>query len=90
MPTARKRHTITETPPVEEALAPLRASGISVDLPELVIKGAGVKLDEARKVQADDGRRRALRKRFLDRSHRGAGIDLDVALRVRNSAWIES
>lgn len=90
MPTARKRHTITETPNVEQALAPLRASGISVDFPELVIKGAGVKLDEAQKSEADDGRRFALRKRFLDRSRQGAGIDLDVALRVRDSAWIES
>ena len=90
MPTARKRHTITETTPVEEALAPLRASGISVDLPELVIKGAGVKLYEAREIQANDQRRRFLRERFLARSRRGAGIDLDVALRVREEAWIES
>jgi len=90
MPTTRKRHTITETPPVEEALAPLRASGISVDVSELVIKGAGVKLDEAREVQANDDRRRALRERFLDRTRRGAGIDLDVALKVREDAWIES
>jgi hypothetical protein len=90
MPTTRKRHTITETPNVERALAPLRAQGITVDFPELVIKGAGVKIDEARVAKTDDEHRRALRERFLQRSQRGTGVDLDVALKVRERGWIES
>jgi hypothetical protein len=89
MPTSRKRHTVTETPNVEQALAPLRASGISVDLPELVIKGAGAKLDEARKATADDARRRTLRERFLKNSRAGGRVDLEVALKVREDSWIE-
>ncbi len=89
MPTSRKRHTVTETPNVERALAPLRASGISVDFPELVIKGASVKLDEARRTATDESRRRALRERFLKRSREGSGIDLEVALEVREDSWIE-
>ena len=89
MPTSRKRHTVTETPSVERALAPLRASGISVDLPELVIKGAGAKLNEARKAMADNDRRHALRERFLKRNREDGGIDLDIALKVREDSWVE-
>ncbi len=46
MPTAHPRHTITETPPVREALDGLRArmAGQRIDFAELVVLGAGVKV----------------------------------------------
>jgi hypothetical protein len=45
MPTSHPRHTITETPPVREALDGLRARlfGQRIDFAELVVLGAGVK-----------------------------------------------
>jgi len=45
MPTTRPRHTITETPPVQEALDELRArlDGERIDYAELVILGARAK-----------------------------------------------
>jgi hypothetical protein len=45
MPTTRPRHTITETPPVHEALDELRAklNGDRIDFAELVILGARAK-----------------------------------------------
>jgi len=48
MPTKHKRHAITETPRVKQALDPLRAElrGERLDLPELVILGAEAKLAE--------------------------------------------
>jgi hypothetical protein len=46
MPTTRPRHTITETPPVHEALEELRAklNGSPIDMAELVILGANAKV----------------------------------------------
>jgi hypothetical protein len=46
MPTAHPRHTITETPPVREALDELRSrlSGERIDYAELVVLGARVKV----------------------------------------------
>ena len=45
VPTTRPRHTITETPPVHEALDELRAklNGDRIDFSELVILGARAK-----------------------------------------------
>jgi hypothetical protein len=45
MPTTRPRHTITETPPVAEALDELRArlNGDPIDFAELMILGARAK-----------------------------------------------
>ena len=50
MPTKRPRHTITETPPVEEALDELRAEldDEGIDFAELVIVGARTKVSELR------------------------------------------
>lgn len=46
MPTKHRRHAITETPRVKEALDPLRAelNGERLDLAELVVIGAETKL----------------------------------------------
>jgi hypothetical protein len=53
MPTTRPRHTITETPPVQEALDRLREQMGSqkVDFAELVVLGAE---EKRRRLQRDD------------------------------------
>lgn len=50
MPTRRPRHTITETPPVQEALDELRRElgEDRVELPDLVIRGARERIRELR------------------------------------------
>ncbi len=78
---------ITETPEIEIALEPLRARGVPVALPELVIKGAEMTLAEVQATAEDEGRRLAARERFLERTRSGAGLDLDIMLDPRRSAW---
>jgi hypothetical protein len=74
MPTNRPRHTITETPPVQEALDELRrelGEG-RLELPELVIRGAREKARELR------GRSRSVqdaRIRLARSIREGAGLD---------------
>ncbi|MGI8660510.1 MAG: hypothetical protein ACR2LH_05680 [Thermoleophilaceae bacterium] len=50
MPTKHKRHAITETPRVKQALDPLRTelNGQRLDLAELVVLGAETKLAQMR------------------------------------------
>jgi hypothetical protein len=54
MPTTRPRHTITETPPIHEALDDLRSTLGSerIDFGELVILGARAKTQELRRASA--------------------------------------
>ncbi len=63
MPTARPRHTITETPPVQEALDRLRARAGSekLDFAELVVLGAE---EKRRRLEQDDEAARAARERL--------------------------
>ncbi len=77
MPTTRPRHTITETPPVQEALDELRAklSGDPIDFAELVIIGARVK---ARRLPDDEKARKA-REELAGWIRNGNGPKLDVA-----------
>jgi hypothetical protein len=66
MPTTRPRHTITETPLVQEALEELRANlgeGERIDFAELVALGAHVK---ARRLRSDSAEARAAAKRLAD------------------------
>ena len=78
MPTKRRRHAITETPKVKEALDALREelNGERLDLSELVIIGAEAKLAQLR--VASDNRSARLR-RLTDRIRRGE-VNLDPAL----------
>jgi hypothetical protein len=87
VPTTRKRHTITETPVVERALAPLRTRGVPIDLADLVVRGAEARLAELERQRADREGKRALRERFLERTRAGHGIDVDAALSVREQGW---
>jgi hypothetical protein len=88
MPTTRRRHAITETPPVQEALDELRAElgTDQVPLGDLVIVGAQTRVAELR---AERDEKAALRKRAADRirERRPLPIDRDAAEEVRRTGW---
>jgi hypothetical protein len=87
VPTSRRRHAITETPPVEAALDELRRElGTDrVELGELVILGAGAKLAAIR-AERDGGA--AARRRLADRVRaRAIQVDPDAADEVRSAGW---
>lgn len=87
VPTNRRRHAITETPPVKEALDELRGELGSerLQLGELVILGAREKLAQVR------GQREAVakrRRRLAERVRlRELPVDPVAAERVRRSGW---
>lgn len=89
MPTNRPRHTITETPPVERALRPLRALEPNgrIDFKELVILGAQ---EKAARLQSENGdaeqRRRELVEEFLAMRD-GDGVDAEVGLAIHERGW---
>jgi hypothetical protein len=78
VPTTLPRHTITETPPVREALDDLRArlEGERVDYAELVILGARAK---ARQLPDRSGRARRAREQLAKWILTGDGPKVDVA-----------
>jgi hypothetical protein len=87
MPTNRRRHAITETPQVEEALDELRGElgGDRVQLGELVILGARAKVAQ---IRAERGATAELRRRLAERVRsRGLPVDAEAAERVRRSGW---
>jgi hypothetical protein len=87
MPTSRRRHAITETPPVQAALDELRRELGSdrVELGELVVLGAEAKVAALRASrQHDDAKLRSL----ADRIRSGdVFVDLDAATEARAS-WV--
>jgi hypothetical protein len=87
VPTNRRRHAITETPPVQAALDELRRElGTDrVELGELVVLGAGAKLAALRAEQEGDA---TLRRRLADRVRaRAVPVDREAADEVRASGW---
>jgi hypothetical protein len=78
VPTTRPRHTITETPPVQEALDELRAklSGDPIDFAELVILGARAK---ARRLPDRGQLARNARRDVAEWIRTGNGPKLDLA-----------
>jgi hypothetical protein len=83
MPTTRPRHTITETPPVREALDELRAklNGDRIDFAELVILGARAK---ARRLPDDSKAARKARKELAEMIRtRSVPVDLRAAEEVK-------
>lgn len=87
MPTQRPRHTITETPPVQEALDELRCElgEDRVELPELVIRGAREKARELR------GRSRSVqdaRIRLARSIRKGADVSADEIRRADEAKQI--
>jgi hypothetical protein len=87
VPTKHRRHAITETPPVREALDQLRAELDSdrLELGELVILGAREKLAQLRAAHdLTSARRRALADRVR---RRDIPADRAAAGDVRRSGW---
>jgi hypothetical protein len=87
MPTKRRRHAVTETPPVQAALDELREAlgGARVELNELVILGAHEKLARLRKERDETAE---LRRRLADRvRHRRIPADRTAADEVRRAGW---
>jgi hypothetical protein len=90
MPTKRRRHAITETPSVQAALDELREElgDDGVELGELVVLGAGVKLETIRSDRDGDV---AKRRRLADRVRsRTTGADAGAADEVRSNGWARS
>jgi hypothetical protein len=87
VPTKRRRHAITETPRVQAALDELRQElgRDAVEFAELVVLGAGVKLEQIRAEREDD----AVKRQRLANRVRSRGIRADVraADEVRSAAW---
>lgn len=87
MPTKRRRHAITETPPVQAALDELRheLGTDRIELGELVVLGAGAKLAALRAGCASDD---ALRHRLAARVRsRALAVDIEAADEVRMTGW---
>jgi hypothetical protein len=84
VPTSRPRHTITETPRVQEALDDLRATlrtGDRIDFAELLTIGARTKTKHLR---ADDAAPRDARIRLADQIRaRTLPVDIDAADTVK-------
>lgn len=87
MPTTKPRHTITETPPVQEALDELRREqrGKRVELPELVIRGAREKVRELRARRSADERKLDSLVDAIEAG--GLGLDPAVADEARRT-WL--
>jgi hypothetical protein len=78
MPTTRPRHTITETPPVQEALDELRGKlgeGERIDYAELVTLGARAK---ARQLPDDEEKARRARREIAEWILTGNGPEVDI------------
>ncbi len=88
MPTAHPRHTITETPPVKEALDELRSrvGDERIDYAELVVLGARMKTRQL----PDDARaaRRAAQRLAGTIRHRSIPIDVTAAEEVKRLGLI--
>jgi len=87
MPTKRRRHAITETPPVQAALDELRGELGSdrVELGELVVLGADAKLAA---IRGEREGRTELRRRLADRVRSGTvPVSLKAAEEARATGW---
>lgn len=90
MPTSRPRHTVTETPRVQEALDELRAvlGRGKIDFAELTILGAQAKVRDLRDSGAEA---RAARERLTREIREGdSGVDVAAADEVKRLGLIAS
>jgi hypothetical protein len=80
---------VTETDEVSAALDRVRAVDPNgkVNLAELVVLGAGAKVEQLQRTRAHDDSRAALRESFLDRTRTGAGVDWDALTHVHEHGW---
>lgn len=87
MPTKRRRHAVTETPPVQAVLDELREvlGDERLEMGELVILGAREKLARLRTERNETA---ALRHRLADRvRRRDVPADSTAAVEVRRTGW---
>jgi hypothetical protein len=87
VPTRHPRHSITETPPVRDALDALRRRGERVRLDDLVIRGARERLQEIEAANADEARKAELRRQLVEQLRTGEGLDAQAAYEVREHGW---
>ena len=92
MPTTRPRHTVTETPPVQEALDELRTEtgDAPIDFAELVILGAQAK---TRRMRAEQHAVRAACKRLADMIRDRSmpfSTDIDAADQVKRLGLLDA
>jgi len=87
MPTRHPRHSVTETPPVREALDALRRRGERIRLDDLVIRGARERLREVEAARDQETRNIELRRQLIERLRTGEGLDADAAYEVRERGW---
>jgi hypothetical protein len=87
VPTRHPRHSITETPPVREALDALRRRGERVRLDDLVIRGARERLREVEAARASDEHVAELRQQLIEQLRSGEGLDVDAAYEVSERGW---
>lgn len=87
VPTSHPRHSITETPPMQEALDALRRRGERIRLGDLVIRGARERLRELQADQGEEARKAELRRQLVEQLHTGEGLDADAAYEVRERGW---
>jgi len=89
MPTKHRRHAVTETPKVKEALDALRAELGSerIDMGELVVLGAH---EKSRRLRGNSEQAATLRRRLADRIRRreDLGLDVGAADEVKRAGWI--
>jgi hypothetical protein len=87
VPTRHRRHSITETPTVHEALDALRSRGERVRLSELVVRGARERLRELDEQRVSEERGAELRRQLVEQLHSGDGLDADAAYEARERGW---
>jgi Arc/MetJ-type ribon-helix-helix transcriptional regulator len=87
MPTKHPRVSVTLTPPLQEARERLRRRGVNASVAELALAGAREMLAEADARDADDRRRRELRRRLTARMRSGEALDVDALREVRETGW---
>jgi hypothetical protein len=87
VPTRHPRHSITETPPVREALDSLRRRGERVKLDDLVIRGARDRLREIDAGRGEAAEKAELRRELIEQLRTGEGLDAAAAHAVREHGW---
>jgi hypothetical protein len=87
VPTRHPRHSITETPPVREALDSLRRRGERVRLDDLVIRGARDRLREIEVGRAEEAEKAQLRRELIEQLRTGDGLDAAAAYAAREDGW---
>lgn len=87
VPTRHPRHSITETPPVREALDSLRRRGERVKLDDLVIRGARDRLREIEVGHGEEAEKAELRRELIEQLRTGDGLDAAAAYEVREHGW---